>query len=163
MATVTALLVDLVLFGLVIYRQVSVRPVRASRLWLILAAVGVVELASYGQHNKLAPLAVAALAGSLVVGAVLGGVRAVTVRIWYRDGVPVRQGTWVTVLLWLVSVGIHLGAGALLSGPTRTLLEVGTLLYLGVTLGTQQLVIGAQARRIGSVEPAGAPQRAGAA
>lgn len=148
MSSAIALLVDLVVFGLLMYRQVSVRQVRSGRLPMVLAGLGLLEIASYGQHDRLAPVAMALLVASLVIGAALGAIRATTVRIWYQNGLLVRQGTWLTVLLWLVSVGIHLGTGELVSRPMQAVLSVGTLLYLGVTLGAQQLVIGVQARRM---------------
>jgi hypothetical protein len=54
-----------------------------------------------------------------------------------------RQGSWVTVLLWLLAVGLHLvvDSGNGVGGATL-------LLYLGLTLGTQQVVVQWRARRM---------------
>jgi hypothetical protein len=74
-----------------------------------------------------------------------GVVRAVTVRIWRQDGRVLRQGTWLTALLWLVSIGSHLAIGAVQHGSAAAAAGAATLAFLGVTLGAQQLVLRARA------------------
>ena len=63
-----------------------------------------------------------------------------------------RQGTWVTMALWIVGVAIHALVGALADISDSTL-----LLYMGITLGAQQLVVQARAR-----QPESLPQRGAA-
>jgi hypothetical protein len=60
--------------------------------------------------------AVIFIAASLAAGALLGALRATTVRVWREQERFMRQGTWLTAVLWLVSVGGHVGAAQLLSG-----------------------------------------------
>src|ERR1039458_186233 len=53
---------------------------------------------------------------TLVVGALaLGAVRAFTVRVWTSNEWVVRQGTWLTMGLWVLSLALHfvsdVGAG----------------------------------------------------
>lgn len=60
------------------------------------------------------------IAASLAAAILLGALRATTVRLWIKDGRVVRQGTWLTVILWLISVGSHLVASALLHGAAAT-------------------------------------------
>lgn len=81
------------------------------------------------------------IAASLAAAILLGALRATTVRLWIKDGRVVRQGTWLTVILWLISVGSHLVASALLHGAAATADRFATLLFFGVTLGAQQLVL----------------------
>ena len=90
--------------------------------------------------------------GALLVfdAAGLGAVRALTVRLWRSGGVVLRQGTWVTMVLWVVGAGVHALVGALANISDSTL-----LIYLGVTLAAQQLVL--QARVQGSQLPERGP------
>jgi hypothetical protein len=106
-----------------------------------LLVIGLVELVSYGQHHRLTDGILAFLAASLLFGVV----RAVTVRIWRQDGRVLRQGTWLTALLWLVSIGSHLAIGAVQHGSAAAAAGAATLAFLGVTLGAQQLVLRARA------------------
>ena len=72
----------------------------------------------------------------------LGAVRALTVRIWTSNSWVVRQGTWLTMGLWVVSLGLHFigGVGAQHVGAGS--LEASSfLLYLGVTYGVQNAVV----------------------
>ena len=88
-----------------------------------------VELAGYGQHHPLSAGVLSIVAASLGIGVLLGALRAATVRLWRRDGQVVRQGSWLTVLLWLVSVGGHLGLTALLHGGGAAAAGAAALLY----------------------------------
>lgn len=150
MSSAPALVIDLLVLGLLLYRQLQVRPLGNGRLALILIVLGLVELLTSARHYTLGGRPLAVLAGSLVLSVLLGALRATTVRLWDRGGQVVRQGTWITAALWLVSVGSHLTLGALLAGRTARVLDVATLLYLGVTLGAQRLVLQARAGAVRS-------------
>ena len=68
--TALNIVIGIAVLGLIVSRQLQVRPLRASlRLPLLLAIVGVAELSSHlkTQHSKSATIA--ALAGSLVLAA----------------------------------------------------------------------------------------------
>jgi hypothetical protein len=143
-----AIVIGLAVLVWLLYRQVKVRPVSGGwRLPGLLSVIGLVELFSYVQHHRLASSAVAVIVGSLVAGVLLGALRAMTVRIWLSGGQLVRQGTWLTIVLWLVSIGIHLAGSSLLHGAAATADLDATLLFLGVTLTAQYLVISARAGR----------------
>jgi hypothetical protein len=115
--TAVYLVIGLAVLGLILYRQMQVRPVKADmRLPLILAVIGVIQLVQFLQHYRHGNAVYAALLGSLVLAAVLGAVRAVTVRVWIDGGQAMRQGTWLTTVLWLVSLGAHLGCDYLVDG-----------------------------------------------
>ncbi len=142
-----AIAVDVLLVAWVLYRQVKVRRVRPHltlRLPAILAVVGLIELVDYTGTRHVPAGAVGVLALSFVAGAVvLGAVRAVTVKLWRVEGLVLRQGTWFTILLWLVSIALHYGAQewiTALHGPSG-IVSASLLLWLGVTYGVQTAVV----------------------
>ena len=85
---------------------------------------------------------------TLVVGAlILGAVRAFTVRVWTSNEWVVRQGTWLTMGLWVLSLALHFvsDVGAAHSGAGN--FEASSfLLYLAVTYGVQNYVVHRRAR-----------------
>jgi len=134
----------------------QVRPVRASmRLPLILAVLGVIELSQFLRHDHHTATVLAALAGSLVLAAITGAIRAMTVRVWFDGGQALRQGTWITALLWIVSLGLHLGYDYLVDGKGSQagLGSASLVLYFAVTYTIQRLILQARSQRL-----AGAPQ-----
>jgi hypothetical protein len=156
------LLIGLAVLALILYRQLQVRPVRDNmRLPLILAVIGVAELARFLQHRHYGVGLIVALAGSLVIAVVTGAIRAATVRVWIDGGQAWRQGTWITAVLWIVSLGIHLGYDYLVDGKgsLASLGSASLLLYFGVTFTIQRLVLQARAQRIAGAGPqnTGAP------
>jgi hypothetical protein len=102
-----------------------------------------------------------ALAGSLLIAAAFGAIRAATVHVWVDGGQGLRQGTWLTAVLWVVSLGVHLGYDYLLEGKGAQagLGSASLLLYFGVTYTIQRLILQARAQRITGSRPrnAGVP------
>ncbi|GAA4831157.1 hypothetical protein GCM10023221_03580 [Luteimicrobium xylanilyticum] len=151
----TSLAVNIVLGLLVLVwilsRQVQKRPVKPSSLRapVILAAVGLYETASFLRSSAPAAGVPASVLALLALGVVVGGAlaawRGSQVRVWRdTDGTVVRQGTGLTVLLWLVAIGAHLGLDVLIDHADHGLSGLGSaslLLYLGVVLGIQSLVV----------------------
>jgi hypothetical protein len=161
--TVVNLVIGLAVLGFILYRQMQVRPVKASmRLPLILAVIGVIELGQFLQHHKHGPAVYAALVGSLVLAAVFGGIRAVTVRLWLDGGQGMRQGTWLTLVLWLVSLGVHLGYDYLVDGKgAQAGLGTASLtLYFAVTYAVQRVILDWRVQRIADASGPGAKARA---
>jgi hypothetical protein len=153
------LVIGLAVLAFVLYRQLQPRPVRDNmRLPLIFAIIGVVELVQFLQHGHHGSGVVVALAGSLIIAAVFGAIRATTVRVWVEGGRAWRQGNWLTCLLWIVSLGVHLGYDYLVDGKGSQagLGSASLLLYLGVTFAIQQFILQARAQRM-----AGRPQNTG--
>lgn len=156
------LLIGLVVLAFILYRQLQTRPVRDNmRLPLIIAIIGVVRLVQYLQHGHHGAGVAVALAGSLVLAAVFGAIRAPTVRVWVDGGQAWRRGTWLTAVLWVVSLGVHLGYDYLVEGKGSQsgLGTASLLLYFGVTFTIQRLILQARARRIADTSPqhTGAP------
>mgnify|MGYP001404504019 CR=1 FL=1 len=150
---IVELLLGILVLGLLVYRTVVKRPVRSfnPRLALILGVIGVIELASFLRtyHHSSAAVA-ASLAGSLVLAGVFGAARAATVRIWVADGQSWMQGTWITAVLWAVSLGAHLGYDAAFDvrNSHGDLGSASILLYLAVTFTVQRLVVQRRAQRL---------------
>jgi hypothetical protein len=146
--------VGVAVLALLITRQLQPRPVRSGfRVPLILGIIGLVELFSFMRREHGGAGIVASLAGSLVIAAVLGAIRARTVRLWLKDGQPWRKGTWLTAVLWIVSLAAHLGYDNVVAGKSG-LGNATILLYLAVTFVAQRLVLEARADRLRPVAPA---------
>jgi hypothetical protein len=132
----------------VIYQQLRARPLRQrSRVGLILTLIGLIETVQFASKNHVHFRDIGLVIASIVIGAALAVWRAYTVRIW-RDqtGAILRQGYWLTALLWLVSIAQHL---ALDSQTHNGLAGVTLLLYLGISFALQRLVMLNRARRMG--------------
>jgi hypothetical protein len=154
--TVADLLIALAILSYVVYNQLRARPARTNmRLPLILTIIGGVELVEYLHKGHHGATVVAALLGSLVLAAILGAIRALTVRVWVEGGQPWRQGNWLTAVLWLVSLGLHFGYDYLVDGkgPNAGLGTASALLYLAVTYAIQRLIVQARADRLRGVGP----------
>ena len=153
-SSVTGLLIGLVVLGYILFRQLQPNPVRTKlTLPLVLAIVGVFELTGYlKQHGHAHNATIfAALAGSLVLAIVFAVIRALTVRIWLKDGQPWRQGNWLTALLWIASLGVHLGYDYLVDGKSGSRAGLGNAsltLYFAVTYTVQRLIIQARANTL---------------
>lgn len=151
-ATSVDLVIGIAVLALILYRQMQVRPVRGSlRLPLILAIIGIVELIQFFKvnQNHHTDIVFAALAGSLVLAAITAAIRAVTVRVWIQAGQALRQGNWLTALLWIVSLGAHLGYDYLVDKGSQAGLGTASLtLYFAVTYTIQRLILQARAQRI---------------
>ena len=139
--------IALAVLALILSRQLRRRTVRESqpyRITLILAVIGLVEVAQFrGQHDVTAA-AWGLLAASLVVGAGFGALRGRTVHVWREDGTLYRQGNVATLVLWIVGLALHFSVDLLIAqvdADAKGLGSVAVLLYLAVTLGVQQLVV----------------------
>jgi hypothetical protein len=153
---VSVLVLDVILgvavLALLIYRQLSTRQVSASalRLIAILAVIGLIQTYQFLSKGHDHPLTFAALAGSLVLAAIFGALRAGTVRIWLQDGQAWSKGNWLTAALWIASLVAHLAYDVLIvPGPgARGLGSATIVLYLAITLGFQRVLVLRRASRL---------------
>jgi hypothetical protein len=138
---------DVLVAVYVLRRQRRIRPVPRVlnlRLPVILGVIGLIDVLSYtDSHKHITSSDYLWVVATLVVGAlVLGAIRAFTVRIWTSNSWVVRQGSWLTMGLWILSLALHFfgGLGAQHAGAGN--LEAASfLLYLGVTYGIQNYVV----------------------
>jgi hypothetical protein len=131
----------------VLRRQRRIRPVPRLlnlRMPMILGVIGLIEVLSYtDSHSHIMRSDYLWVLATLVVGAlILGAVRAMTVQIWTSNNWVVRQGTWLTMGLWVLSLALHFfsGIGAKHVGAGN-LEATSFLLYLGVTYAVQNYVV----------------------
>jgi hypothetical protein len=92
---------------------------------------------------------------SLVIAAVFGALRAATVHVWVDGGQAWRKGNWLTAVLWVVSLGIHLGYDYLVDGKGAEsgVGSASLLLYLAVTFAIQGFILQARAQRMAGASP----------
>jgi hypothetical protein len=149
--TLVSILVGVAVAALLVVRQLRAQPLNATfRLPLILGIVGLVELVEYLGKHHVSGIAIGALAGSLVVAAAFGAVRAATIHLWVQDGQPWRKGNWLTGILWVLSFAAHFGIDFLIDphNPNGGLAGSTILLYLAVTYTVQRLIMQARAQRL---------------
>jgi hypothetical protein len=156
MSSSTGISLVIGIFALVVLvvRQLSTRRLRENyTLPLILGVIGVITFATFLKHRTTSDThIIEAVAGSLVLAAVMGVARAATVRVW-RDGAGqlLIRGTWLTGVLWVVAVAAHLGYDYLVVGGGKNGDSVGNatvLLYLAVSLTIQRLTMLTRAQRL---------------
>jgi uncharacterized membrane protein len=142
-----SIVIGVAVVGLLLARQLQVRPVREQsslRIALILGVIGIAELINAAHGHSLRATAVAWLALMVIVGAALGAVRAFTVKLWRLDnGMSMRQGSVVTAILWVISLGAHLAMESRIDAASK-IAGFGAsslLLYLAVTYGVQREVV----------------------
>jgi hypothetical protein len=142
----SSLLISAAILVYILLRQLSPRPVCEERpytLMAALAALGVFETSSFAHHHHVRPDAWAIWAGSLVLAVAFGAARGAQVHVWRNDGVLTRQGNAITVVLWIVGLGVHLGADKLIGATDSTANGLGyasLLLYFGIALAAQRFV-----------------------
>jgi len=151
---VISLVIGLAVLALVLVRQLSTRRLSENyRLSVILAVIGVVQFVDFLKGHPGNPSGITeAVIGSLVLAAVFGVARAITVRVWRQGGQLLRKGTWVTAGLWVVAVAAHYGYDDLVAGHItgKNGSNVGNatvLLYLVISLTVQQFVLLARVKR----------------
>jgi hypothetical protein len=162
-------LIWLAVLAWLLYRQLQRRQIggrstgRRARIALVLLVLGAVEFFRFAEHRHFSPASIAVLVASFAVGAGLGVARGFTVRLTVEDGRLYRQGTPVTIALWLVAVGLHLASEHLVhhEGGPGGAGTASMLLYLAVALTVQSRVLVHRARSrvaklrgAGSLEPA---------
>jgi hypothetical protein len=149
--TLFELLLGVVVLGLLIVRQLRARPVSSNtRVVLILGVIGVIEAAGFLQKQHATGIVIAALAGSLVLAAVFGVIRAVTVKVWLQDGQVWSKGTVLTAVLWVLALAAHLGYDALLGRhhDVGSVASATVVLYLAVSFAVQRVVVMVRARQL---------------
>ncbi len=147
-ANLANLVIGIAILALFLSRQLVTRRLSESyRLSIILGVIGIWEFAEFlnGHPHDDGGIA-AAVVGSLVLAAAFGAVRALTVRVWREDGQLLRRGTWLTALLWILSLGAHLGYDYLVAGHVTgknggNIGNATIVLYLVVTLTVQRFIL----------------------
>jgi uncharacterized membrane protein len=150
----TNVVIGIAVVGLLLARQMRTRPVREDsgpRIVIILAVIGVIELVGATKGHSVAGTTIAWIVGALLVGLILGAVRALTVTLWRTpEGTALRKGTVLTGVLWVVSLAAHLAMEVGIDHSTAVagLGASSLLLYVALTLGAQREVVRWRAARL---------------
>jgi len=145
--SLTDIVIGAAVVGLLVTFQMRARPVRessAARISVVLGIIGIVEISDAAKGHVVGAGTVAWIVGSLVIGGALGAARAFSTRIWrLQDGSGMSQGTIVTAVLWVISLGAHLAMEVGIDRSTKVagLGASSLMLYLAVTLGVQREVL----------------------
>jgi energy-coupling factor transporter transmembrane protein EcfT len=151
--TLISIVIGVLVLAVVVVRQLSVRRLRENyRLSIILGIIGIVEFVNFLKaHTTGETHIVEAVAGSLVLAAVLAVPRALTVRIWRQGDQLMIRGGWLTAALWVIAVALHYGYDYLVAGSGKDGDNVGSatvLLYLVVSLTVQRFIMLTRAQRL---------------
>jgi putative effector of murein hydrolase len=159
--------VAVALVAWIIVRQVQPRPVSPRPMLilpLVLVVVGISQVSKAAPSgHSLTSTDVTWLAVDLAVAVVSGLARAFTIRLYEQGGELWRQGTPVTVVLWLASIAARVVIAILgsHSGAGKTL-DDGLLLSFGVSLAVQAALIIWRGQQLGipfAVRDRGRPAR----
>ena len=137
---------DVVVVALLLFRQRRIRPVPRTlrlRMPIFLGVIGLIEVLAYTGSHHVSSSGLWLVLGVTVVGAaVLGFVRALTVQIWESNHWVVRQATGLTMILWVLSLVLHLAIGSGTGQVATAHLETASfLLYVALTLAAQAYVV----------------------
>lgn len=146
-SAVPGIVMALVVLVLVLWRQLSTRPLRERPLIaVILVLLGVAQTVPVASRSTLSPRDAGLLLLSLAIGIALAALRALTVRIWADGDRVLRRGTILTALLWLASLAQHVTVTASVSGGLG---NTTLLIYFGLVLIAQHQILMIRARRRG--------------
>jgi hypothetical protein len=141
--------VALVLF--IIYRQLQRRPVEGRQLVVVPLVLAVLGLYNLNRQAPATSAGVTALVASLASAVAFGLARGGSTRVWQEAGTVLRQGAPLTLVLWIISIALRAGIGALAhrAGVAQSVTLGELPLFFGVTLGAQNLVIWMRAQALG--------------
>jgi hypothetical protein len=92
-----------------------------------------------------------AVAGTLVLAAVMGVLGARTVRVWREGGRLLIRGSWLNGVVWAVAMGAPIGYDFLVMGGVRNgsiVFSATVVLYLVAFLGVQRFTLLSRASRL---------------
>jgi hypothetical protein len=141
------LVLDALVLAWVLYRQRRVRRVRlrfSTRVPVVLLLLGLFQFVHYTETHSLGAEVSAIVIGSFVVGAaVFGAVRALTVRLIPVERGVAQQATWLTIGLWIISLGVHFSLSPVVSSLHGPIGAIGAsvLLYLALSIGVQNTLV----------------------
>ncbi len=147
------LVVDALVFAWILYRQRRVRRVRlrfARRVPIILSLAGLVQFVHFTETHSLGAEVTGVAIGTCVLGgALFGAIRAYSVTLAPMAKGVAQQASWLTIALWLVSLGVLFATSGVVShlhGPVGVT-AASALLYMAISLGMQNTVLHRRAVR----------------
>jgi hypothetical protein len=144
MSTLVLILVGALVVLRVLAKQLTGSMVTGKSLVLMPAILIVVGLGSAASALTLArPGEILFFLVDAVIVLALGVARGATTRLSLRDGGLFQKGTALTLVLWLATIAVRVGAGFIGQsiGVAGTLTTASLLLLFGVTIAAQNAVI----------------------
>lgn len=150
-AQVTA---DLVVAGLIVWamwRQLRPQPFRPGRQVVVPALLVVVSLEAFGRFPVFTTQGVAILVATVAFAFGAGYWRASVARLERRnDGTLWVTGGWGSLVIYAITIGLHLGLESLMGQSAEYLLAATAPLYLAALFAGRLLGLWPRARRLGS-------------
>ncbi|MFC4913486.1 hypothetical protein [Actinomadura gamaensis] len=150
MSTLANVLVVLLVLGLVLRRQLTAQRINEAKMYTlpaILLIVGVVQGGLIDHAHRA--LSVGMLAVEVVVGLLLGALRAATMRLWREpDGSLWRSGGGLTLAAWVLSIAVRLGLMGIAYALGVKTGNGNLLAFLGVSLLAQFAIIDLRSRSL---------------
>ena len=137
----------------VCFRQLQTRSIREERgllLYVLVFALGVLQTSTFLQKHAVGATVVTLVTVSLAIGLGLGTLRGRLTHLWRANDQLLRGNAW-TVAIWVVGLGIHLAIDLYSRGLDHSAEGFATttlLLYVGLSLGAQRLVLLRRAKTI---------------
>jgi hypothetical protein len=144
MSTLVLILVGALVVLRVLGKQLTGSMVTAKSLVLMPAILIVIGLGSAATAVTIArPGEILFFLFDAVVVVALGVARGASTRLSLRDGGLFQKGTALTLVLWLTTIGVRVGAGFLghALGVDGTLTTASAVLLFGLTIAAQNVVI----------------------
>lgn len=133
----TNIVLALLILYVVIKRQLEPRTVKFKpEFFIVVILFGIASIgdAVNKQHLDLAQNKIIIFGIlSLISAAVFAALRALSYKFWLDDKLVMREGNWLTIVWWVIGIGMHVAVDRIWTGSSVTL-----LLYLGVTLLIQR-------------------------
>ncbi|WP_125715268.1 hypothetical protein [Companilactobacillus kedongensis] len=134
----TNIVLALLILYVVIKRQLEPRTVKFKpEFFIVVILFGIASIgdAVNKQHLDLAQNKIIIFGIlSLISAAIFSALRALSYKFWLDDDkLVMREGNWLTIVWWVIGIGMHVAVDRIWTGSSVTL-----LLYLGVTLLIQR-------------------------
>ena len=144
MSTLVLILVGALVVLRVLGKQLTGSVVTGKSLVLMPAILVVIGLGSAASAITLAlPGEILLFLVDAVIGLALGVARGASTRLSLRDGGLFQKGTALTLVLWLATIAVRVGAGFIghSLGVEGTLTTASAVLLFGITIAAQNAVI----------------------
>lgn len=155
-----------IVIALVLWRQLATRPLRDNpfKVPAVVGVLGLYQLAPFVWHGSVPLGQWVALVVALVAAGLIAVPRADSYRLWPgQDGMWLRSGTMLTLLLWLAAFGLHAVSSTLVprlfgvTGGAPAFDSASMFVYIAVSLGVQGVRLDRRRRALrgdtASVEP----------
>ncbi|URZ17487.1 hypothetical protein [Clostridium felsineum] len=141
------LIIGILLILLIFYNQIRVRQVRQDMkltLPIIMFILGVLNFKSYISTNSLTTMALLSIAISFSVLAFgMAAIRAYTVKLWSDNNIIYRKGTWLTIVLWIISIALHI-----ILNKIGHIGQSTSLIYFAITFTVQSFIVQNRVKRM---------------